>query len=155
MAFPLWAKVALAAAAVVLLNVGWWHFALKPDFAGSPVVAKSDLAALPADLRRRVDTAARTGRLDLPAFPPELRPPAGTLAGAADAPGGLKLVSSVGEVVRGDRPRLRWQGRPDATGYVVYLTEVGGDAAPMRQALPAGRTDWPPPAPLRRGVTYE
>ena len=42
------------------------------------------------------------------------------------------------------------------TGYVVYLVEVGSDARrATSQFLPAGRTDWPPSAPLRRGVMYE
>ncbi len=93
--------------------------------------------------------------MDAPALPPALRPSAGTLAGDAPAPGTLKQVSPVGVLVRETRPRLRWQGRADATGYVVYLREAN-DAEPLvRQELPANRTDWPPPAPLTRGGVYE
>ena len=152
--FPGWARFALAAAAVVLLNVGWWHFAAKPG-GGTPLLAGADLAALPLDLRRSVEQAARTGTVNEPASPPTLHPPAGTLAGDAPTPGTLKQVSPVGVPVRETRPRLRWQGRGDATGYVVYLREAN-DAEPLiRQELPANRTDWPPPAPLTRGKVYE
>lgn len=154
-AFPGWVRFALAAAVVVLLNVAWWHFTAKPGGGTASLLAGVDLAALPADLRRSVEQAARTGTVDSAALPPGLRTPAGTLAGDASAPGGLKQVSPVGVRVRETRPRLRWQGRADATGYVVYLRETNDAEGLIRQELPANRADWPPPGPLTRGAVYE
>ena len=153
-AFPGWAKFALSALATALLSAGWWHLAMKPDTGGS-LLAGVNLAALPAELRREVEDTARTGRLDLPPPPEGLRPAAGSLPGASPAPGKLAQVSPVGAVVREVRPRLRWNGCADATGYVVSLGTMGSGTPLFRQELPAGRVDWPPPGPLTRGTVYE
>lgn len=154
-AFPGWTKAALSVAAAVLLCAVWWRLGQKQPDGVTRLATEKTLAALPADLRRRVEEAARTGRLDTPPLPPEVQAHAGTLAGEASAPTTLAQTSPVNAVVRELRPRLRWNGRPDATSYVVYLAASGADEPLYRQELPANRTDWPPPAPLARGTVYE
>ena len=155
-AFPAWARVALAAAAVVLLGAAWWRFEPRPASQGAgSLLAGADLGALPTDLRRSVEKAARTGRPERAALPPELRPSAGTLAGEASAPTMLEQIGPVGTMVRANRPTLRWKGRADATGYVIYLGTDGAGEPQFHEEVPADRTEWTPPTPLTSGLAYE
>lgn len=152
---PWWSGLTLSAAVAVLLSAVWWHLALKPDWDREPLLTGTNLAAIPLDLRRSVEKAARTGRLERPLLPPELRPPERTPTAEPPVTGALEQVAPVGTIVRETRPRLRWKGRGDATGYVVSLGVIGAGGLALRQELPASRTDWPPPAPLTRGAVYE
>ena len=152
---PGWAGFAVAVAAVVWLSAMWWHLALKPEQGGESLLAGINLATLPVELRPSVEKAARTGCLERLLPPPELRSLDRTPVGEPPVPGVLEQVTPVGTIVREVRPRLRWQGCTEATSYVVSLGVVGSDEPALRQELPAGRTDWPPLAPLRRGAVYE
>ena len=151
-----WAQlIALAAAAVLLLSVGWWAEEAGKSLRGAvPLWADADLSGLPVDLRHRVERAARTGTLEPAALPADLRPVPGTLAGDAPDPATLRQLAPVGQVVRETEPTLRWTPLDGATGYVVYVAANDGGSV-VRQELPGSATTWAPPAPLTRGATYE
>ena len=145
----------LAAAAVVLLAAGWWLFIAPTSRQAASLWAEADLSGLPEDLRRGVEQAARTGTVEAPPVPAELRPPSETLAGTAPAPAALRQIAPVGIIVREQQPTLRWTPCEGAAGYVVYLVDTAGNAPMVRAELPGAQTGWSPAAPLGRGTVYE
>ena len=147
---------ALAAAAVLLLTTGWWAVNMDKSLQGTaPSLTGADLAGLPADLRHRVEQAARTGTVEFALTPANLRPAPGTLAGTSPDSSSLRQLSPVGQVVRETRPILRWTPRDGASSYVIYLVATAKGASVLRQEVPASATAWTPTAPLARGEIYE
>ncbi len=154
-AFPRsWLAFASAAAAVLLLISGWLAFGVRrTTFA--PLWADADLSGLSEDLRHSVEQAAQTGTVASPPLPPDLRPAAGTLAGATPVPAGFRQIAPVGVVVRELKPTLRWTTRAGATRYRISVATALGDAPLVEEEVLAPRMEWAPPTPLVRGIIYD
>jgi len=115
----------------------------------------SALEALPQGVSDSVAETIRTGRIDLTTEVAELAGQTGVLAGPVDESGGLRVLEPIGTAVRDRRPRFRWSGVPDVSGYTVNVMEETSGALVLSQQLPADATEWQPSEPLPAGEVYQ
>ena len=161
-AFPLAAAVVLSGAAM------WWVTGPRrgtADFVqlhdGERVIAFAAdgrsrmLAALPQPVSDAVAETIRTGRIDVNREVAALSGQMGTLAGPAEDAAGLRAVAPIGTAVRDARPRFRWNGAPDASGYNINILEETSGALVVSQQLPPDATEWQPREPLPAGEVYQ
>ena len=151
---------ALAAAAAVILGIGW--FAL--DQVSRPAVLQDRIvsvrrdgvitfkAPVPDSLRDRLASAVRERRVPLPDLA-DVRPRGGSaLMSAPSGPAKLRQIAPVGEVIDSTQPELQWTPVKGATRYRVILADVASGAE--QQVEVTGPT-WTPPTPLAEGAVYE
>jgi hypothetical protein len=164
--FPLRRPAVVAALAAVLVAVaglGVWLAGRAPE---RPAVELADgsgrvalgpggelvgLSSLPAEWRRDVAAALRSGRLDRPreiadlaGTEPALRGPAST------AP--FTLRSPVATAVAGGRPGFRWTPLAGAGAYEVKVFDP--ELHPAVASGPLTGTEWTPGRPLPVGTVY-
>ena len=64
------------------------------------------------------------------------------------------LVYPVRRVVMEDRPLFRWENLSGVLSYRVYVLDANGNQVTESEELPPTKTQWKPPAPLRRGQIF-
>jgi hypothetical protein len=64
------------------------------------------------------------------------------------------LLYPVRRVVMEDRPLFRWESLLGVSGYRVYVLDANGNQVSESEELPPTKTQWKPPAPLRRGQIF-
>jgi hypothetical protein len=175
-----WALVPAAAAAAVLAATIVFR-GEAPQPAPSPRQAAASVSPLPAPVRvaladggRRVtldeagrlaglpamsredETAIRvaleTGRVKTPEFLTGLVEKPGTLLGAANDRGMLRLVGPIGTAVETARPTLRWLPLKGASSYTAAVFDAHLDPVATSPHLSA--TEWTLSRPLPRGHDY-
>jgi hypothetical protein len=153
-----WQRVALAAAAVVLLAAGiavalrlvpTSHPIANPRYTPIAVPTPAPIAeAPPAAWRALVDAAVADGRLTPPPLLATLRMPA-DVARSGET-GQHSAMAPDGVIVDDTRPELRWSGTP---GAVYSVSVFDGDVEVARSA-PLRENVWKPQRDLPRGRTY-
>jgi hypothetical protein len=53
-----------------------------------------------------------------------------------------------------DRPLFRWENLSGVLSYRVYVLDANGNQVTESEELPPTKTQWKPPAPLRRGQIF-
>lgn len=155
--------MALAAVLVAVAGLGVWRTKLAPQRPaveladGSGRVALSPggrlvgLESLPAEWRRDVAAALRTGRLDRPPAISDLAAAEPALRGAAStAP--FSLLTPIATAVAGGRPAFRWTPLAGAQSYEVKVFDP--DLHPVAASGPLTGTEWTPGQPLPAGTVY-
>jgi Putative zinc-finger len=164
--FPLHRPAVVAALAAVLVAVaglGLWLAERTPE---RPAVELADgggrvglgprgelvgLSSLPAEWRRDVAAALRTGRLDRPREIADLAGAEPALRGAtAAAP--FTLLAPVATAVAGGRPAFRWTPLAGAESYEVKVFDP--DLHPVAGSGPLTGTEWTPNQSLPAGTVY-
>ena len=151
---------ALAAAAAIILGLGWFVLGpiVRPAVLQDRIVSVrrdgsvTAKAAIPEHLRERLEQAMRERRVPLPDLA-DVRPRGGSAmmsAPAGDAK--LRQIAPVGEVIDNTQPELQWTSVKGATRYRVILAEVASGA---EQQVEVTGPSWTPPAPLAEGAVYE
>lgn len=128
--------------------------------AGRQIVVRPDgevpaVGPLPEELQSAVRAATSSGKAPLPPLLSQLRPSAGTLAGARDTSAQFAALAPIGTVVATGQPIFRWSRAPGATGYRVNLIRRSGGDVVTSPSLGAEVTEWTPPQPLAPGEVYE
>ena len=151
---------ALAAAAAVVLGVGWFTLGqiVRPAVLQDGIVAVrrdgsvTTNAPLPEALRERVARAVRDRQVAFPDLA-DVRPRAGSALMSASPDGAqLRLISPIGEIVENARPELKWSAFEGATTYRVIVADVASGA---EQQVEVAGLSWTPPAALADGGVYE
>lgn len=114
--------------------------------------ALAGLERLPLDTQRRVNAALQRGRLDQPPTLAQLAGERSTLLGSSSDGLPFRLVGPLGQVVRSQRPTLRWQALPGAQSYKVIVTDAELNEVAASPAL--NTTAWPVTKPLPPGGVY-
>ena len=164
--FPLRRPAVIAALAAVLVaavGLGVWLGERTPP---RPAVGLADgggqvalspggelvgLASLPAEWRRDVASALRTGRLARPQTIADLAGAEPALRGSAStAP--FRLLAPVATAVTGGRPLFRWTPLAAARSFEVKVFD--SDLHPVAASGPLTGTEWTPELPLTAGTIY-
>jgi hypothetical protein len=164
--FPLRRPAVIAALAAVLVAVaglGVWLAERAPE---RPAVGLADgggrvalsprgelvgLASLPAEWRRDVASALRTGRLERPRTIADLAAAEPALRGSAStAP--FTLLAPVATAVTDGRPVFRWTPLAAARSFEVKVFDP--DLHPVAAGGPLNGTEWTPELPLPAGTVY-
>ncbi|MFL6263488.1 MAG: zf-HC2 domain-containing protein [Thermoanaerobaculia bacterium] len=164
--FPLRRLAAVAALAAVLVAVaglGVWLAERAPE---RPAVELADgggrvalgprgelvgLSSLPAEWRRDVAAALRSGRLDRPREIADLAGTEPALRGAA-ATAPFTLLAPLATAVAGGRPSFRWTPLAGAGSYEVKVFDP--ELHPVAASGLLTGTDWTPDRPLPAGMVY-
>ena len=154
---------ALAAALVAVAGLGVWLAGRTPEGPaagladGSRRVSLSSggelvgLESLPAEWRRDVAAALRSGRLDRPPEIAALAPAEPALRGAA-AKAPFTLLAPVTTAVAGGRPGFRWTPFSGTRSYEVKVFDP--DLHSVAASGPLTGTEWTPDQPLPAGAVY-
>ena len=164
--FPLRRLAVVAALAAVLVAVAGLSVWLAERTPQRPAVELVDgsgrvglgpqgqlmgLESLPAEWRRDVAAALRTGHLDRPRGVADLAGAEPALRGpAAAAP--FTLLAPVATAVAGGRPTFRWTTLAGAESYAVKVFDP--DLRPVAASGPLTGTEWTPDRPLPAGTVY-
>jgi hypothetical protein len=155
---------ALAAVLVAVAGLGIWLAERAPERLAAeladgrgrvglgPQGQLVGLESLPAEWRRDVAAALRTGRLDRPREIADLAGAEPALRGdTAAAP--FSLLSPVATAVAGGRPTFRWTPRADAKSYEVKIFDPDLQTVAGSGLLHA--TEWTPDRPLPAGTVLD
>ena len=113
----------------------------------------AEVERLPPHLRRVVQAALTTQRLERPAVLGEgLDATKGTLLGDGGDGSPFRLLSPVGKVIQSSRPTFSWKPLAGANGYVVTIADKNLDEVATSGTLT--QTAWTAPKPLKRGGIY-
>jgi len=164
--FPLRRLAVVAALAAVLVAVAGLSVWLAERTPQRPAVELVDgsgrvglgpqgqllgLESLPAEWRRDVAAALRTGHLDRPRGVADLAGAEPALRGpAAAAP--FTLLAPIATAVAGGRPTFRWTPLAGAESYAVKVFDP--DLRPVTTSGPLTATEWAPGQPLPAGTVY-
>ena len=107
-------------------------------------------AAAPA-YQQMAKEALERQRVRLPAWLGDLRGKSGTLM-SPNSEDEFSLMAPVGIVLQTDRPTFKWAALDRATSYTVTVFNSSLNRVTASEPLTA--TEWTPPGPLPRGVTY-
>jgi hypothetical protein len=111
------------------------------------------LGALPSDLRRVLEMALTTKRLERPKVLAALSAGSGRFrSGDAGHVETFSLLGPAGIVTESDRPTFRWRPLVGASSYIVTVFDPEGRR--IESSEPLTTTEWIPPRPLERGVIY-
>jgi anti-sigma factor RsiW len=154
-----WQRVALAAAAVLIVVAGIGVVVRRTptrvplSTVGRPSISAAPPSpllaeALPAAWRALIDAAITSGRIAPPAILNTLRMPADMMRG--EGAGRAAAVSPNGVVLEGPRPTFRWNG---SSGAVYTVSVFDGDREAAR-STPLRSSVWTPERDLERGRTY-
>ena len=103
-------------------------------------------------LQQMVKTALSGERLTKPKALEGLTSRRLQLLGESTGEKTFRLLSPLGKVIIEDRPTLKWQPLPGATGYVVSVFD--GNFNRIAQSPPLTKTDWTMGVPLSRGGNF-
>lgn len=131
---------------VVVLNDGGRNVTL--DKQGT----LAGLDRLPANTQIRVNAALQRGRLDQSPALAQLASQRSTLLGSSSDGLPFRLTGPLGQVVRSQRPALRWQALPGAQSYKVIVTDAELNEVAASPAL--NTTMWQVTKPLPPGGIY-
>ncbi len=116
----------------------------------------SGVPTLRPDQRGALAAALKSGRVMVSKQIAALVGKGGTLMGPA-APGPFRLFGPIGTASADDRPTLKWQPLPGATGYTVTIVddlEHSEAATGTVTASSDGTVSWKPTVPLPGGRVY-
>jgi hypothetical protein len=102
--------------------------------------------------RKLVETALRSGRIELAGAVNDVLQKNGPLLGASGAGPGFRLLRPVGTLVESERPVFRWKPVPGAIWYEAGIYDENFD--PVLESGKLSGTEWRPANPLRRGDIY-
>ena len=151
---------ALAAAAAVVLGIGWFALGqmIRPPVLKDRIVSVGRdgsiavKAPVPDTLRDRLAFAVRERRVPLPDLV-DVRPRGDSaLMSAPSGQAKLRQIAPVGEVIDSTQPELQWTPVKGATRYRIILAEV---ASGEEQHVEITGPSWMPATPLREGAVYE
>jgi len=114
--------------------------------------ALAGLDRLPARIQEQVSAALQTGKLDQPPALAQLASQRSTLLGSSADGLPFRLVGPLGQIVRTQRPTLRWQALPGAQSYKVIVTDA--ELNEVAASLPINATEWQVTKPLPPGGVY-
>ncbi len=136
-------------------NVG--AIAALNDGRGTVTVDKtgnvSGLDDIPENQRREIGEALVAQNIKPPEIATELGGAPIVLRGPGDGPT-FKLFSPARAVIIADRPAFVWEKLAGATSYRVLVGDLKGHEIAKSEQLPADRTTWTPPTPLKRAEIY-
>ena len=113
----------------------------------------SGLDDVPAPTRDDIAKALLSERIARPTILKDLAGKEIALRGSENAQP-FKLIFPSRAVIVSDRPALKWERVSGASSYRVYVSDSAGQEMARSEELPAERTEWLLPKPLKRGEIY-
>ncbi len=113
----------------------------------------SGLDDVPVPTRDDIAKALLSERIARPAILKDLAGKENALRGSENAQP-FKLIFPSRAVIASDRPALKWERVSGASSYRVYVSDSARQEMARSEELPAERTEWLLPKPLKRGEIY-
>ena len=112
------------------------------------------LSALPSPLQQQIAASLQSRRVQPPLLLASLQGERGVPRGdgVRDA-ATFHVTSPTGTFVREDRPSFAWTAYPNASGYIVRISDTAEHSVLQSEVVTG--TTWTPPQPLHRGITLQ